>query len=143
MNAANKVKALGVALGLALFIAAGLIAFVAAESKPLGPSMKEGLIDPAVVAPAEQLGRAFTMVANHVKPAVVSVYSEKTITFTQPGFSFPFGNDFLRRFFGGQLPQQAPNQRQYRERAAWNGVRHDPRQERPHPHQLPRCEGRG
>lgn len=51
MSAANKVKALGVALGLALFVAVGLIVFVAAESKPLGASMKEGPIDPVVVAP--------------------------------------------------------------------------------------------
>jgi serine protease Do len=116
MNTISKAKAFGVALGIALFVAGGLFLFVAAERNPLGPSMKEGPIDPAVIAPAEALGKAFAMVANHIKPAVVSVYSEKTITFTQPGFPFPFGDDFLRRFFGGQLPQnQNPQQRQFRE----------------------------
>jgi len=78
--------------------------------------MKEGPIGPAIIAPAEQLGRAFTMVANHVKPAVVSVYSEKTITFTEPEFPSPFGDDFLRQFFGGHLSRsQNPQQHQFRE----------------------------
>jgi serine protease Do len=114
MNATSKVKATGVALGLALFIAAGLILFVAADRVPGMASLKDGPIDPAVVAPAEQLGKAFTTVANHVRPAVVSVYSEKTITFPQPEFPSPFGDDFLRRFFGGQLPQQPPSQHESR-----------------------------
>ncbi len=103
---------MGIALGLAAFVATGLFLFVGAENRPAA-SMQEGPIDPAVVAPAEQLGKAFSMVANHVKPAVVSVYSEKTITFTEPEFPFPFGDDFLRRFFGGQVPQ-TPQQRQFR-----------------------------
>jgi serine protease Do len=108
----NKAKAVGVALGVALFVAAGLVVFVAAENNPGRTSLKVGPIDPAVVAPAEQLSRAFTMVANHVRPAVVSVYSEKKITLTQPEIPFPFGDDFFRRFFGGQAPQ-APQPRQY------------------------------
>ena len=108
----NKAKAVGVALGFALFVAAGLIVFVAAESNPGSTSLKIGPIDPAIVAPAEQLSQAFNMVANHVRPAVVSVYSEKNITLTQPQFAFPFGDDFLRRFFGGRMPQ-APQPREY------------------------------
>jgi serine protease Do len=110
MNRAGKIKSIGVALGLALFAGVGLIVLVAAEMSPTNALPKAGPIDAAVIAPAEQLGRAFTMVADHVKPAVVSVYSEKNITVTQP--EFPFGDDLLRQFFGGQIPQ-APRQREY------------------------------
>lgn len=110
MKLTDKVKAAGVAIGIASFVAAGLIVLVAAEQNPGTDALKAGPIDPAVVAPAEQLGRAFNMVAEHVKPAVVSVYSEKNITLTDPGF--PFGNDFFRQFFGGQVPQM-PQPREY------------------------------
>jgi len=110
MNAAGKIKSIGVASGLAVFVAASLIVLVAAEQNPPEVSLKAGPIDPAVIAPAEQLSKAFTMVADHVKPAVVSVYSEKNITVTQP--EFPFGDDFLRQFFGGQF-QQAPQPREF------------------------------
>jgi len=114
MNKAGKIKSLGMALGIALFVGAGLIALVAAEGNSPEASLKAGPIDPAVVAPAEQLGRAFTMVADHVKTAVVSVYSEKRITLAEPGFPLPFGNDFFRQFFGGQIPQ-APQPREFHE----------------------------
>jgi serine protease Do len=112
MNSTSKVKAVGVALGLALFVTTGLMVFVAAEEKPGDALLKDGPIDPAVVAPAEQLGRAFNMVAGHVKPAVVSVYSEKNMTLTEPEFPFPFGNDLFRQFFGGQIPQM-PQPREF------------------------------
>ena len=112
MNIAGKIKSIGRASGLALFAGVGLIVLVAAEKSPPRALPKIGPIDAAVVAPAEQLGKAFTMVADHVKPAVVSVYSEKNITVTQPEFPSPFGDDFLRHFFGGQIPQ-APRQREY------------------------------
>jgi serine protease Do len=59
----------------------------------------------AVAAPAVQLGRAYAAVAAHVKPAVVSVYSEKMVTVQSPQLPFPFGDEFLRRFFGQQAPQ--------------------------------------
>ena len=102
----NRMKALGVALGIALFVAIGLGVFVAADLNPDTGALKAGPIDPAVVAPAQQLSRAFSMVAGHVKPAVVSVYSEKNVTLTEPAFPFPFGNNFFQQFFGGQAPQQ-------------------------------------
>jgi len=114
MNESNKVQAVGVALGLALFVAVGLTLMIAARSGP-DRLMKPGPIDPKIVAPADQLGQAFAMVAAHVRPCVVSVYSEKVIKFTEPEFSFPFGNDLFRQFFGNQFstPQQ-PQQREYR-----------------------------
>jgi len=129
MSPASRAKALGIALGVALFTLGGLIVFVAAQRAPGGPPLKAGPIDPSVVAPAEQLGRAFAMVADHVKPAVVSVYSEKTITLTQPGFPFPFGDDFFRQFFGGQPPQnQAPRQHEFQQhqRGMGSGMILDP-----------------
>jgi len=101
----KKIKSVGLALGIAAFVAASLIGIIGAGQKNDGALIKPGPIDPAVVAPAEQLGKAFVMVANHVKPAVVSVYSKKKITMTEPEFNFPFGNNFFHQFFGGQLPQ--------------------------------------
>jgi serine protease Do len=112
MNTARNIKALGLTLGIALFTAASLFLFIGAGPNLSSVALKAGPIDPTVIAPAEQLGRAFGMVAEHVKPAVVSVYSEKNITFTQPEFSFPFGDDFFRQFFGGQIspnPNLNPN----------------------------------
>ncbi|MGO8704694.1 MAG: Do family serine endopeptidase [Candidatus Brocadiia bacterium] len=106
MGAWNKAGSVGMALGVALFVAFGLIALVAA--RPGGSDLKAGPIDPAVAAPAEQLGKAFAMVAAHVRPAVVSVFSEKTVKFQAPDFGMPFGNDFFRQFFGRQFPQNQP-----------------------------------
>ncbi|HTR35773.1 MAG TPA: DegQ family serine endoprotease [Bryobacteraceae bacterium] len=117
MNKA-KVRAIGVALGLAVFVAVGMTLMIGAESGS-EQAMKPGPIDANVIAPAEQLGRAYAMVAAHVKPCVVSVYSEKVIKFTEPEFSFPFGDDFFRQFFGNQFgTQQQPqlHQREFRGR---------------------------
>jgi serine protease Do len=75
----------GLVLGFSVFVRA-------AEVK-----QDVGRIDPQTVAPAEQLGKAFAEVAAHVKPAVVSVYSEKMVKVPQ-GES---PDDLLRRFFGG------------------------------------------
>ncbi len=97
MKTTTKIQVIGGAVGMALFVALGLLITVAA-SKPLGPSMKPGPIDPKVVAPAEELGKAYAMVAAHVRPAVVSVYSEKVVKFRE--MPFPFGDEFFRQFFG-------------------------------------------
>jgi serine protease Do len=123
MRLTGQLKAAGIAAGIALFVAAGLLLFIAAELSPAAGVLKPGPIDPAVVAPAEQISRAFTMVANHVRPAVVSVYSEKVITIVPPEFSFPFGDQFFHQFFGNQLPG-SPGQREYRghERGMGSGM---------------------
>jgi serine protease Do len=65
----------------------------------------------SVIAPAKALGDAYAAVAAHVKPAVVSVYSEKVVRYQSPDSGFPFGDDFFRQFFGQQGPQ-APQRRQ-------------------------------
>ena len=106
MRVWNKAVSVGMALGVALFVAFALIALVAAH--PGGSDLKAGPIDPAAVAPAEQLGKAFAMVAAHVRPTVVSVFSEKMVKFQAPDFQSPFGNDFFRQFFGRQFPQNQP-----------------------------------
>jgi serine protease Do len=86
-----------------LFVATGLFVTIAANKPVPESSPPVGPIPEAVIAPAEQLGKAFAAVAAHVKPAVVSVYSEKTVRLQSPGFQFPFGDDFFNQFFGDQF----------------------------------------
>jgi serine protease Do len=113
MKTSNSARAVGVTLGLALFVGTGLMLMIAASTAASDRAMTPGPIDSKVVAPAEQLGRAFEMVAAHVRPCVVSVVSERVAK--QPDFSFPFGDDFLRQFFGNQFraPQSHHQQREY------------------------------
>lgn len=56
-------------------------------------------IDPQTVMPAEQLGKAYAEVAAHVKPAIVSVYSEKMVKQSDQS-----ADEMLRRFFGQDFP---------------------------------------
>ena len=102
MRQFGKAKALGVTVGVALLM------FVAVRSSE--GDLKPGPIDPAVTAPAEQLGKAFAMVAAHVRPTVVSVYSTKMVKV--PESQNPFGEDFFRQFFGQQFPGQRMPQQQ-------------------------------
>lgn len=121
MSGSRTSRGIGVAAGVAVFAAVGLMSIIGAG--PRDKASKEGPIDPAVVAPAQQLGKAFAMVAAHVRPAVVSVYSEKMVKFRQPESGFPFGDDFFRQFFGEEAPEQSrpeqprpqrPRAREYR-----------------------------
>lgn len=57
-------------------------------------------LDPAVVEPAEKLGKAFEAVAQHVRPVVVSVFAEKVAKLQPRDIPIPFGDEFLYRFFG-------------------------------------------
>jgi len=79
---------------------------------------------------ARDLSKAFAETAKAAMPAVVSITVEKTVeTAGVVGSSDegqlnnplgPFGDDFLRKFFGGQLPQmRAP--RKYLERGQGSG----------------------
>ncbi len=97
------------ALGVALFVAFGLIALVAA--RPGGSDLKAGPIDPAVAAPAEQLGKAFAMVAAHVRPAVVSVYSEKMVKFQAPEIRDSLRRRFLPAVLRPAVPAEASRSR--------------------------------
>jgi serine protease Do len=61
-------------------------------------------LTPTVIAPAKALSDAYAAVAAHVRPAVVSVYSEKIVHYQTQDFGFPFGDDFFQQFFGQQSP---------------------------------------
>lgn len=103
-RAIGKASAVGIAGGVAIFVAAALFATIAATSPPPEKSISPGAIASSVVAPAEQLGTAYAAVAAHIRPAVVSVYSEKMVKVQQQGIPFPFGDDFFEQFFGQQMP---------------------------------------
>lgn len=78
---------------------------------------------------AKQLSNAFATAAKEAMPAVVSIKVEKTITTTSQltpdqQLNDPFGlfgNDFLRQFFGGQMPQQLQTPRKYVEEGQGSG----------------------
>ena len=103
MRIPNRLQTIGIAIGLGLFVATGLFVTIAANKPAPQSTPASGPIPEAVIAPAEQLGKAFAAVAAHVKPAVVSVYSEKIVRLQSPGFQFPFGDDFFNQFFGEQF----------------------------------------
>ncbi len=103
MRISKKIQMTGIAIGLGLFVAVGMFVTIAANKPQPEQSFPAGPIPESITAPAEQLGRAFAAVAAHVKPAVVSVYSEKTVSLRAPDFQFPFGDDFFNQFFGEQF----------------------------------------
>ncbi len=70
-------------------------------------------ISPAVTAPARALGEAFAAVAARVKPAVVSVYSEKIITLRGQDGSSPYDEDLMRQLLGENAPAPGPNNRAF------------------------------
>jgi len=116
---AHKAQVIGLGLGLALFVAAGLLLTagtgpaVDVHSSAPSPLMRPGQLDPSVMAPAERLGDAFAMVAAQIKPSVVSVYSEKTTRLSIPELSDPFDDELFRRFFGDSFsaPQRPDSHR--------------------------------
>lgn len=110
MTLSPKLLRTGIVLGLGLFAAAGLFITLGARPSDTSPP---GPLPASVTAPAEALSAAFTAVAAHVSPAVVSVYSEKTLHFHHPDFQFPFGDDFFRQFFGGGQGPQPPPEKDY------------------------------
>jgi serine protease Do len=98
--------------GFAMLVSAGLLSMgagslLAAENSSPPPPLTD-----AITAPARALSRAFAAVAGHVKPAVVSVYSEKILKFR--GYESPNNEDFLGQLFGRGAPQAAPHMREYR-----------------------------
>ena len=114
MNTANnksrtvgKAGAIGIVAGVAIFVAIALFSTIAATKSTSEKSPVSVVPSESVVAPAEQLGMAFAAVASHIKPAVVSVYSEKMVKIPPPEspFDFPFSDDFFHQFFGQQSPQ--------------------------------------
>jgi serine protease Do len=103
MEISKKLQTAGIAIGLGLFVAAGLFVMIAADKPPSEVAPAPEAIAESVTAPAERLSRAYAAVAARVKPAVVSVYSEKIVRMRAPEFRFPFGDDFFNRFFGEEF----------------------------------------
>lgn len=99
---------------LCLAVIAGLPA-AAFSQDPLSPSQV-----------VQELSQAFAATARSAVPAVVSIKIEKMITRQTPGLgdaneaNSPLSDDFLRKFFGGALPQQRSPQR-YLERGQGSG----------------------
>lgn len=110
MKISRKLQTAGIVLGIGFFVAVGLFVSIGAKS-PQQEAPLVGAIPDSVITPAEELSRALAAVAAHVKPAVVSVYSEKTVRFQSPEFPFPFGDDFFGQFFGEEFrSRRAPGQ---------------------------------
>lgn len=77
---------------------------------------------------AKELSDAFATAAKEAMPAVVSIKVEKTIVSSSLSsdqqLNDPFGlfgNDFLRQFFGNQMPQQLQQPRKYIEEGQGSG----------------------
>jgi serine protease Do len=113
MTDKNKIRILSISVGLAVFVCLGLVLTIGA-SKSSQENLKPAAISESTVAPALQLEKAFAAVAAHVKPAVVSVYSEKVVKYEAPEFPFPFGDEFFRQFFGQQFPNPKAQPREYK-----------------------------
>ncbi|MFZ3231420.1 MAG: Do family serine endopeptidase [Pseudobdellovibrio sp.] len=77
--------------------------------------MKVGLVDSSITAPAVQLSKAFATISDYVRPAVVSVFSEKIVKFGNSEFPLPFEDDFFRRFFRDPIPNLTPPNTRQRE----------------------------
>jgi serine protease Do len=115
MNQTGVFRATGTVLGVAAFVTVGLVLFSGADkgSRTAAPAVKVQPIDPAIAAPADQLGNSFAAVAAHVTPAVVDVSSQKRITLGQQELPVPFGGDFFRQFFGDHGPGGSPHERPF------------------------------
>ncbi len=61
-----------------------------------------------------QTGKAFSSVAKQVAPAVVFIQVEGRPEIAAEGFSWPFQDDLLRRFFGDDLPGMSRQPRKQR-----------------------------
>jgi len=110
-------------LAVPLLVGGGMLAITARCSSPKAMEPPPPLTE-AVTAPAVALSNAFIAVAAHVKPAVVSVYSEKMVRTQTPDFGFPFGDDLFQQFFGQQAPQRrsAPKERMTPQRGMGSGM---------------------
>jgi serine protease Do len=109
----RRLQALGIVLGMALFVAAGLTVFIAADrpaavGEPSAPAVAAATLAGGTVA--QPVVGSYADIVEQVVPFVVSVHSERTVRFRQREWSFPFGEDFpFRWFFEGE---PAPRQRQ-------------------------------
>ncbi len=117
-NYMKRVKATSITLAIALFMAIGMLAIVGAERGPSGASdLQAPPLSKNATAPALALGKAYAAVAAHVKPAVVSIASERMVS-VNGGSPFGFGGQFFQHFFGqgseGPQGQQGQQGGQYK-----------------------------
>ena len=110
MKPFNRDRSIGMVAGAFLLaVVAGLLSTMHSRPPTAQSSRSDARGVPALaiasadVAPAEQLGRAFTLVASRVKPAVVSVYSERVVKARSGETPSPFGDDLFGQFFGQQF----------------------------------------
>ncbi len=93
------------------------------EAAPSSPQNETNLNDDAFI---RQLNSVFVNAAEKVKPAVVTIFSEKVIKMRQfqSPFDFFFGPDFFNQFGQGQPPKQkkAPKYREFHEKGMGSGV---------------------
>src|SRR5258708_3449324 len=111
MNINKKWNRVGLVLAGAAIGAGGLLMSqraIGLENEKAGPPA----LTPQITAPVRSFSQAFEAVAAQVRPAVVSVYSERIVKMNDGNGVLPFGdgND-LRRFFGqnGPGPQLPPS----------------------------------
>jgi len=109
-------------LAVPLLVGGGMLAVTGHCSSPKVDAPPP--LTATVVAPAKALSDAYVAVAAHVRPAVVSVYSEKMVRMQAPDQGFPFGDDFFRQFFGQQTPQRrsAPKEQKVPQRGMGSGM---------------------
>jgi serine protease Do len=115
-DSVRRIKATSITAAIALFLAVGLLAIVGAERPPSGASdLRAPPLDKGVTAPALALGKAYAAVAAHVKPAVVSIASERMVSVNGQESPFGFGEQFFRHFFGqGPQGQEGQQGRQFK-----------------------------
>ncbi len=103
-------RSMGVLVIMGVLLAAGLCATNTRQA----PEAKDDATPPLseeASASARALGSVFASVARTVKPSVVSVLSEKVQKLRDQEVPFPFGDDFLRRFFGDRFEGPGPEPR--------------------------------
>jgi serine protease Do len=112
----KRLQACGIVLGLALFVATGLLVLTGADRPTLLKEKARPPVADSNTAALRALGESFGEIAERVGPSVVTVYSEKVVKLRQPDFSFPFGGDSPFRWFFGDEDSPQPRPRQPRPR---------------------------
>jgi serine protease Do len=122
MSLSTRARTIGVVVGIALFVALGMVLSESAHSGAQTTGDSHPL--PAdVVAPALDLSRAFETVSARVRPVVVSVYSEKIVRVRSEGFPSGPGDDLFRQFFGpGLAPFEAPREQSIPQHGMGSGI---------------------
>src|ERR1051326_7165403 len=113
----KRLQAVGIVLGVALFVATGLLVFTGKDRPASAAENAKSRVADGGAAALRALGDTFGDIAERVGPSVVTVYSERVVKFRQPDFWFPFGEGSpFRWFFGDEdSPQPRPHQPHQRE----------------------------